>query len=82
MVRAIGPSLASRPDLSAELKKSTAFLYKPYSYFTELEDDDYPGSSMVKVVEVLIRRGRYDEAREASAKLIAGALAGLRYLET
>ncbi|KIP05711.1 hypothetical protein PHLGIDRAFT_30805 [Phlebiopsis gigantea 11061_1 CR5-6] len=65
-----------------ELKKSTAFLYKPYSYFAELEDEGEPGSSVLNVVEVLIKRGRHDEAREASANLIASALAGLRYLET
>ena len=57
--------------------------YKPFPYFTEHDDpEDDPGRSAIQVIEILIRRGRYDDARDAAAQLIRNALAGLRYLET
>ncbi|EKM52856.1 uncharacterized protein PHACADRAFT_212064 [Phanerochaete carnosa HHB-10118-sp] len=66
-----------------EIKRANALFYKPFPYFSDSDDpEDKPGQSALKVIQILVNRGRYDDAREAAAKLIDHTLAGLRYLET
>ncbi|GJE95619.1 GPI ethanolamine phosphate transferase 1 [Phanerochaete sordida] len=66
-----------------EIKRANALFYKPFPYFTEHADlEDSPGQSALSVIQILINRGRYDDARETAATLIDHTLEGLRYLET
>lgn len=67
----------------AELKKSHALLYKPFSYFGDFDDQaGAPGISNLKGISRLIKTGRYDLAKEKAAELIEQSLAGIRYIDT
>ncbi|CAL1697714.1 unnamed protein product [Somion occarium] len=62
-------------------KREHTLFYKPYPYFSDGETY-LSGQMKLSEIEHLIKRQQYDDARQASSKLIKHTLEGLRYLQT